>query len=67
MRRQSLDPPKKTDVKWEEYIKAEPGHPPHLGRPLVSKESSKSFRATVAMVCFLMFNLMSKPKKQNYS
>ncbi|RXG55029.1 Ankyrin repeat domain-containing protein 13C [Armadillidium vulgare] len=49
VRRQSLDPPKKTNVTWEEYIKAEPGHPPHLGRPLVSKESSKSFRATVAM------------------
>lgn len=50
IRRQSLDPPKKTDCSWVEYISSEAGHPPDLGRPNVSKESSKSFKVTVAMV-----------------
>ncbi|XP_025109257.1 ankyrin repeat domain-containing protein 13C-like isoform X2 [Pomacea canaliculata] len=48
-RRQSLTPPEPCSVIWEEYIQAEPGRPPCLGRPLVAKESAKAFKATVAM------------------
>lgn len=61
--RPSLDPPPKNDITWEEYISAESGNPPLLGRPLVSKESSKSFKATVAMVIF--FFLYSEEKNRN--
>lgn len=50
MRRESLTPPEENSVSWEEYINAEPGEYPTLGRQLVYKETSKTFRATVAMV-----------------
>lgn len=50
VRRASLVPPPECGVSWEEYINAEAGEYQHLGRELVYKESSKSFRATVAMV-----------------
>lgn len=50
MRRASLTPPEENSVTWEDYINAEPGEYPTLGRQLVYKESSKTFRATVAMV-----------------
>lgn len=49
-RRESLDPPEKRDVTWTQYIEAEPGQPPCLGREKVSKASSKGFKATLAMV-----------------
>uniref|UniRef100_A0A3Q3X955 Ankyrin repeat domain-containing protein n=1 Tax=Mola mola TaxID=94237 RepID=A0A3Q3X955_MOLML len=48
-RRQSLTAPAPNTISWEEYITAERGKPPHLGRELVCKESKKSFKATVAM------------------
>ncbi|OAD46979.1 Ankyrin repeat domain-containing protein 13C [Eufriesea mexicana] len=48
-RRASLNPPPESNITWEEYIMAPPGHCPLLGRNLVYKESSKSFKATVAM------------------
>lgn len=48
-RKESLSPPPKKDVTWEQYIQSEPGHCPVLGRPYICKESSKSFKATVAM------------------
>lgn len=54
MRRASLTPPEENNVTWEEYINAEPGEYPTLGRQLVYKESSKTFRATVAMVSTLI-------------
>ncbi|XP_055680461.1 ankyrin repeat domain-containing protein 13C [Lutzomyia longipalpis] len=49
LRRTSLSPPPNSNVTWDEYLKAEPGDHPKLGRDLVYKESSKTFRATVAM------------------
>lgn len=49
VRRQSLTPPSFSTVSWEEYITAENGKAPHLGRGLVCKESKKNFKATVAM------------------
>ncbi|KAL1117310.1 hypothetical protein AAG570_004636 [Ranatra chinensis] len=49
MRRGSLTPPTSSGVTWQEYLEAEPGQYPTLGRKLVNKESSKAFRATVAM------------------
>ncbi|XP_027231114.1 ankyrin repeat domain-containing protein 13C [Penaeus vannamei] len=49
VRRASLEPPTNEPVSWETYIEAEAGKPPPLGRMLICKESSKSFKATVAM------------------
>ncbi|XP_036410620.1 ankyrin repeat domain-containing protein 13C-like [Megalops cyprinoides] len=49
VRRQSLTPPPPNTLSWEEYITAENGRAPHLGRELVCKESKKNFKATVAM------------------
>ncbi|TGZ49021.1 Ankyrin repeat domain-containing protein 13C [Temnothorax longispinosus] len=39
----------KSNITWDEYVVAPPGQCPLLGRNLVYKESSKSFKATVAM------------------
>uniref|UniRef100_A0A8C3YG10 Ankyrin repeat domain-containing protein 13C n=1 Tax=Catagonus wagneri TaxID=51154 RepID=A0A8C3YG10_9CETA len=49
IRRQSLTPPPQNTITWEEYISAENGKAPHLGRELVCKESKKTFKATIAM------------------
>ncbi|CAL1579520.1 unnamed protein product [Knipowitschia caucasica] len=49
VKRQSLSTPAPNTISWEEYITAEHGKPPHLGRELVCKESKKNFKATVAM------------------
>lgn len=49
VRRQSLTPPSPNTISWEEYISAESGKAPHLGRELVCKESKKTFKATIAM------------------
>ncbi|MED6270596.1 Ankyrin repeat domain-containing protein 13C, partial [Characodon lateralis] len=48
-RRQSLTPPLPSTISWEEYITADNGRAPHLGRELVCKESKKNFKATIAM------------------
>ncbi|XP_056670913.1 ankyrin repeat domain-containing protein 13C isoform X4 [Monodelphis domestica] len=48
-RRQSLTPPPPNTITWEEYVSAETGKAPHLGRELVCKENKKMFKATVAM------------------
>lgn len=48
-RRASLNPPPRSNLTWDEYISAPPGECPLLGRSLVYKESSKAFKATVAM------------------
>nr|XP_022318739.1 ankyrin repeat domain-containing protein 13C-like [Crassostrea virginica] len=48
-RRPSLPPPEETNVTWEEYIAEPAGNPPCLGRPWITKGSTKSFKATVAM------------------
>lgn len=50
VRRASLNPPAEKDVSWEQYIEAEVNNYPRLGRELVYKESSKGFKATIAMV-----------------
>ncbi|VDD90155.1 unnamed protein product [Enterobius vermicularis] len=47
--RESLEPPERTAVTWDEYINALPKEPPRLGRPMVLKQSSKNFNAFVAM------------------
>ncbi|KAK6314321.1 hypothetical protein J4Q44_G00157800 [Coregonus suidteri] len=49
VRRQSLTAPSPNTISWEDYINAENGKVPHLGRDLVCKESKKNFKATVAM------------------
>lgn len=49
VRRLSLTAPAPNTISWEEYITAEHGKPPHLGRELMCKESKKNFKATVAM------------------
>ncbi|XP_013408976.1 ankyrin repeat domain-containing protein 13C-B [Lingula anatina] len=48
-RRPSLRPPPETSVTWEEYLNAEPGRPPTLGRRMLCKENAKTFKATLAM------------------
>lgn len=53
VRRTSLSPPPDKSVSWEQYINSEVNNYPRLGRDLVYKESSKSFKATIAMVMFL--------------
>lgn len=50
MRRSSLTPPLECCVSWDDYINAPIGEPPTLGRDMVHKETSKAFKATVAMV-----------------
>lgn len=47
-RRCSLHPPVNTTT-WEQYINAEIGKCPQLGRPPMHKQSSKTLRATVAI------------------
>jgi len=50
IRRPSLSPPAKArKITWKEYISSSPGQFPTLGRSVISKNSSKSFRATLAM------------------
>lgn len=51
IRRGSLPPPVKNSLSWNDYINS--SHQPHLGRLLACKDVSKTFRATVAMVCLL--------------
>lgn len=51
-RRGSLPPPVKSNLSWSDYINS--SHQPHLGRVPICKDSSKTFRATVAMVMILM-------------
>ncbi|TRY75547.1 hypothetical protein TCAL_07385 [Tigriopus californicus] len=41
--------PAQTEVSWKDYIEAPPGQFPNLGRKQLCKESSKAFKATVAM------------------
>ncbi|KAG8035497.1 hypothetical protein G9C98_006943 [Cotesia typhae] len=48
-RRASLNPPPDSNISWEAYLEAPAGECPLLGRSHVYKESSKAFRATVAM------------------
>lgn len=57
-RRASLTPPPESKVTWKEYISAEPGGHPILGREIQYKESTKAFRATLAMVSF-SFSIIS--------
>uniref|UniRef100_A0A3Q3W590 Ankyrin repeat domain-containing protein n=1 Tax=Mola mola TaxID=94237 RepID=A0A3Q3W590_MOLML len=47
--RPSLTPPSPSTISWEEYVTADNGKAPHLGRELVCKESKKNFKATIAM------------------
>lgn len=49
MRRSSLKPPPSKNVTWLEYISAERGQYPNLGRDQVFKKSYKHFKANVAM------------------
>ena len=48
-RKESLTPPPKRDVTWSEYIQSPAGQHPVLGRASKCKESSRAFKATVAM------------------
>ncbi|XP_063795166.1 ankyrin repeat domain-containing protein 13C isoform X2 [Pseudophryne corroboree] len=49
VRRPSLTPPSPNTITWEEYMSAENGKAPHLGRELVCKENKKTFKATIAV------------------
>lgn len=49
LRRSSLPPPPNPSITWEEYVNAETGRCPLLGRTPVHKQSNKSLKATVAM------------------
>jgi len=49
VRRQSLAPPPAPELSWAEYSASPVGAPPLLARKIVSKTSSKQFKATVAM------------------
>ncbi|XKL64110.1 hypothetical protein PGB90_004196 [Kerria lacca] len=49
VRRQSLPPPPTSTVTWDKYISSEPGKYQNIGRPMVLKESSRSYKATIAM------------------
>jgi len=49
VRRSSLTPPPECSITWEDYISSPPGEHTALGRRLVHKETSKAFKATVAM------------------
>ncbi|KAJ8981934.1 hypothetical protein NQ317_002105 [Molorchus minor] len=49
VRRNSLLPPPEKKTTWEEYMNSESNNYPRLGRDPVYKESSKSFKATIAM------------------
>ncbi|KAL4235952.1 Ankyrin repeat domain-containing protein 13C [Mactra antiquata] len=46
-RRRSITPPELPDTSWEEYISSE--QTPCIGRPQISKESIRAFKATIAM------------------
>nr|XP_016925115.1 ankyrin repeat domain-containing protein 13C [Drosophila suzukii] len=48
-RRSSLQAPPATTVTWRQYLDAEVGKCPQLGRTPVHKQSNKTLRATVAM------------------
>ncbi|KAI1290069.1 Ankyrin repeat domain-containing protein 13C [Halotydeus destructor] len=48
-RRKSLIPPTRRAQTWEEYISCPSGKYPSLGRDIVCKESTKAFKATLAM------------------
>jgi len=48
-RRPSLAPPPAPGLSWSEYCAAPAGSPPVLGRRVVAKQSSKQFKATIAM------------------
>lgn len=48
-RRASLNPPPDNGVDWLAYTTSPPGQYPSLGREIVYKESSRNFRATIAM------------------
>eukprot|EP00095_Tigriopus_kingsejongensis_P003931 maker-scaffold1649_size32179-snap-gene-0.7 protein:Tk03931 transcript:maker-scaffold1649_size32179-snap-gene-0.7-mRNA-1 annotation:"ankyrin repeat domain-containing protein 13c-like isoform x2" len=48
-RKESLPPPPKTEVTWADYVNAPCTEFPTLGRKQLCKESSKAFKATVAM------------------
>lgn len=51
VRRTSLSPPPDKNVTWQDYIAADMNNYPRLGRELVYKECTKSFKATIAMSC----------------
>ncbi|EFO21513.1 hypothetical protein LOAG_06976 [Loa loa] len=47
--RKSLPPPRRISITWEEYISAAAGLAPSLGRAQVLKQTTKKFKALVAM------------------
>ncbi|CAH3134873.1 unnamed protein product [Porites lobata] len=48
-RRNSLLPPPKTDLTWDEYLLYDSERLPHIGRPMKLKEDKKSVKCHVAM------------------
>lgn len=57
-RRNSLPHPESPQVTWEDYITAPLGEAPCLGRTSINKESTKVFKATIAMVSVLFDRLV---------
>ena len=60
-RKESLPPPPKRNVTWDEYIQSPPGQHPILGRTPKCKESSRAFKATVATVSYTHLTLPTTP------
>lgn len=50
VRRESLAPPVPSLCTWKEYLSSPPGQHPVLAREIVCKNTTRGFKATVAMV-----------------
>jgi hypothetical protein len=56
VRRESLLPPIPSLCTWKEYVSSPVGQHPILARELVCKNTTRGFKATVAMVCIIIKN-----------
>lgn len=60
VRRESLIPPVPSLCTWKEYLTSPAGQHPILAREMVCKNTTRGFKATVAMVCFFLTLLKIK-------
>lgn len=58
VRRESLTPPMPSLCTWKEYLTSPAGEYPVLAREIVCKNTTRGFKATVAMVCVLLLILL---------
>jgi len=59
VRRESLAAPAPSLCTWKEYISSPAGQHPVLAREIVCKNTTRVFKATVAMVCILFVYFLS--------